>query len=304
MLYAIQKLTGGNPSDFTRPPGISEKIVCSVSGTEPSDSCTSQKSEVFASDQPPLAKDKDLWQNVYIDTWTGLRASPACGDYTAQKFVLNVTDTDAQNWIRTNQAGKDWAANLGFKDDFTFMPEKDCGISDPKPNLYFEAITDNQTITSSPLDIYALIDATENFKDYNLEYGSGDKPTEWKSLVSGADQKVVKPDRIYSWKLDSLAPGKYTLRIYLHSTIDGRYAEKQIHLNIAVPTQTALPKPTVSPTLPATSTSTSIATIIPTSTPTNAPTSTSLPPTETLTPKPAATATPTIAAPSLTPSSP
>jgi len=297
MQYAIQKITGGNPTGFTRPQGISEKIICALSGTEPSASCPSQKSEVFASDQPPLAKDKDFWQNIFIDTWTGLKASPACGDYTAEKSVLNVSDVDGQSWIKNTKEGKDWAANLGFTGDFTFMPDRDCSISDPKPNLFFEAISDNQTITTSPLDIYALIDATENFKDYNLEYGEGDKPTEWKPLISNSAQKVAKPDRIYSWNLDSLTPGRYTLRIYLHSTENGRFAEKQIHLNIAVPpTPTALPvsTSTSTPTVTFTPTSTAVPTIKPTDTLTpGSPTATAVP----------ATAVPATSAPSLTPTS-
>jgi penicillin-binding protein 1C len=295
MQYAIQKLTGGNPTPFMRPQGIIEKIICTVSGTEPSGGCPSQKSEVYAADQPPLGKDKDLWENTKIDTWTGLRASQVCGDFTEDKFVLNVTDADAQNWIKTTQEGKDWANSIGFKDDFNFMPQNECGVTDPRPNLFFEVIHDDQTISTSPLDIYALIDATANFKDYNLEYGKGDKPTEWIPLLSGVTQKVSTPDRIYSWNLDKLEPGNYTLRIYLHSSVDGRYAEKQVHIKLALPTLTASPQPTATTTATITNT--------PAATETSAPT-------ETSTPKPTVpTSTPTIAptaslTPSLTPVSP
>jgi hypothetical protein len=154
------------------------------------------------------------------------------------------------------------------------MPEKECAITDPRPNIFFEALNDNQTITTSPLDIYALIDATANFKDFSLDYGKGDKPTEWKSLISGVSQKVDKPDRIYTWNLDKLEPGRYTLRIYMHSTEDGRYAEKQIHLNIAVPTLTPLPTSTLTPTATEAATLTTTPTSLPTltSTPTPIPT--------------------------------
>ena len=248
MQFAIQKLTGGNPAPFVRPPGISEKIICGLSGTEPSDGCPTQKSEIFASDQLPLSKGNDFWQKTNIDTWTGNRASPTCSDYMEEKSVLNITDTDARKWIQNTNEGKVWAANIGFKENITFMPEKECSNSDPRPNIYFEALNEGQTITNSPLDIYAIIDATANFKDFNLEYGKGDKPTEWTSLLSGVTTKYQNPDRIYTWNVDKIEPGLYTLRIYLHSTDDGRFAEKDIHLNIAVPTLTVIASPTFTST--------------------------------------------------------
>jgi len=205
-----------------------------------------------------------------------------------------VTDGDARNWIKTTKEGKDWAGNIGFKDDFTFMPEKECSVTDARPNLFFEAIKDNQTITNSPLDIYALIDATANIKSYDLDYGKGDKPTEWKSLVKGITQPVPTPGQIFRWDLSPLESGVYTLRIYLHSTEDGRYAEKQIHINISVPTSTPLPLPslTPTPTIP----------VIPTVPSTPTVTETSVP-TDTQTPLPTQTTTPTLS-PSITPSSP
>ena len=86
MQTAIQQLTGGNPSAFVKPAGIVERVVCSASGTEPSQWCPDQTSEIFAADQLPLAKGYDLWQKATIDTWTGLLASPACDDFTDTKI--------------------------------------------------------------------------------------------------------------------------------------------------------------------------------------------------------------------------
>ncbi|MDZ4159633.1 MAG: transglycosylase domain-containing protein, partial [Anaerolineaceae bacterium] len=78
MQAAVPKVAGGNPSPFARPAGIVEKVICAVSGTEPSEWCPSQKSEMFVYDQPPPAKEHDLWQNIRLDTWTGMRASAYC----------------------------------------------------------------------------------------------------------------------------------------------------------------------------------------------------------------------------------
>ena len=50
-----------------------------------------QRSEFFASDQPPLPKNQDLLRRVHIDTWTGLIAGDACKDFAEDEMVMNVT---------------------------------------------------------------------------------------------------------------------------------------------------------------------------------------------------------------------
>ncbi len=56
MQYAVPRLTGGAVSQFIRPGGIMDRVVCQISGTDPSDECPSQYAEVFASDQPPAQR--------------------------------------------------------------------------------------------------------------------------------------------------------------------------------------------------------------------------------------------------------
>jgi len=78
MKIAVPYLTNNSPSTFVRPAGIVDKIICTVSGTEPSDYCPSQRSEIFYAEQLPLPKTEDLWQKVKVDTWTNLAVSSAC----------------------------------------------------------------------------------------------------------------------------------------------------------------------------------------------------------------------------------
>ncbi|HEX7974879.1 MAG TPA: penicillin-binding transpeptidase domain-containing protein, partial [Anaerolineales bacterium] len=288
MQFAVPTITGGNPTPFSRPPGIVDRIICTVSGTEPSDNCPSQRSEVFAYDQLPLPKKDDLWQQVNIDTWTGLRASAACSDFTDQKFALNVTDKWAVNWIRDNEDGQAWAEQMGFKSPIFFAPSRDCKQDDPHATLIFSAPNDNQTITSAPLDIYAVINATKTFKNWKLQWGVGDDPVEWNDLVETSNKQFKNPEKIFTWDMQDVPPGKMiTLRLYMNSN-KNTYAERTIRIRNEVPTAT--PTPTASPT----------ETEIPTNTPT--PTETRQPstptPTSTNTPQPvnlAPTATPTTA---------
>ncbi len=274
MQFAIQQLMAGNATEFAKPSGIVDRVICEVSGTEPSQWCPSQRSEFFAADQLPLPSSQDLWSKVVFDTWTGLRASSACQDFTKEEFALNVTDPWAIGWIQNDTQGKEWANGLGFTDPIRFAPTRDCQAGDPHPIIEFSSPTEGQMITNSPLDIYAKIDVSADFLNYSIDYGLGDNPVEWKRLVEN-NQPVSQPGKIYSWDLKDIPQGVITLKITMNS-IRGGYAERKIHLNMLVST----PTPTVTPTT----------TVTPTITPTF-----TLPPTQTGTPT--STATPTITPP-------
>jgi penicillin-binding protein 1C len=281
MKVAEQSLTGGNPSQFVRPANVVERVVCAVSGTEPSEWCPEQHNELFAADQLPPAKENDLWKKVSIDTWTGLGASPECPTYTADKMAMNVTDPWAIKWLQNDANGKKWAEENGFKDQIFFVPSRLCKAGDPHPNIYFAGLNEDQTIVTSPLDIYAVVAPVKNYHNFRLEWGQGDNPGDWKTLVENVSQTYAQPEKIYSWDMKDVPRENITLRIYLDSDEEGRYAERRIHLKIQVPTPTATP--TATPTNTATPTFTPLP---PTLTPTP------VPPTETLTPLPP-TETPT-----------
>jgi penicillin-binding protein 1C len=281
----IQYLTGGNPTPFVRPNGVVEKVICTVSGTEPSQWCPEQRTEYFASDQPPLPSSQDLWQNLLIDTWTGLRASPACSDFTEEKMALNVSEEWAQNWLRQEPAGQRWAKDMGFE-DIHFAPKRECKADDPRPKLDFAGLKDGQEITDSPLDIFALADATANFRSFRLDYGVSNDPSSWTTLVETSFSPVPEPARIYTWDLTGVKAKVVTLRLYMKSN-NGGYADKRLHLRLELPPPT--PTATRTPTSSVTPTPTNTPTLTPTLTLTNPP------PTFTYTPTPSQT-------PSLTPS--
>jgi penicillin-binding protein 1C len=284
---ALQKLIGGNQSAFNKPDGIVEKVICSISGTEPSQWCPDQRSEYFAFDQLPIPSSQDLWLKVFLDTWTGLRASTDCSEFTKEEFTINVLDPWAIGWIQNNQEGKAWASNMGFTDPVLFAPARECQASDSHPIIELSSPTDGQTITNSPLDIFGKIDASSDFMNFSLQYGLGDDPTEWNVLYNG-NQPVRQPEKFYSWDLQSFAPGIITLRIIINS-VSGGFAERLIHLNL----QYVSPTPTITATTYFTQTPTQTSTPLSTQTtiPTATPTSTQTPistesPTATYTPPP------------------
>ncbi len=274
MQFAVNRLVGNNSASFVRPAGIMDKIICTISGTEPSEWCPNQKTEIFAFDQQPLPRTEDLWQKINIDTWTGLRASSACNEFTKEEFVLNVKEKWAVKWIEDTSDGSNWAENLGFGRSVLFVPERECKADDPRAKIIFAGLSEGETITTNPLDIYALVDATHNYRRMRLDYGRGLDPSSWENLVE-FDRNFQDVDLIYTWDLfeDEIMPGDYTLRIRIESSEDGRYAEKKVTIRIQVSTPT--------PTVTQTPTITSTFTVTPTVTETATPTNTALPPTVT-----------------------
>ncbi len=256
MQYGITRLTGGTVTPFYRPNTIVDRVICSLSGAEPSDRCPSQRSESFAVDQLPLPKEEDLWQNVMVDTWTGLLASPYCSDFTDTKLAINVTDPYAIRWLKQNDQGISWAEQNGFEQPFFFKPERECREGDPRPQIEFAGLSSGQTIDVSPLDIYALIRADQNYRGYRLEYGTGEEPEDWKLLKEGNEQ-YVQPELVYSWDISKIKAHTITLRIYVESSLQ-TYAEKRITIMLKLPTptptETLLPTETPTPTLTPTET--------------------------------------------------
>lgn len=283
MQYAVPLLTGGSPSVFPVPASITEKVICSISGAEPSEFCSQQRSERFAANQPPLSKENDLWKKSSVDTWTGLTASAECPDFTDERFTLNVTDPWAVRWIKDTEEGRAWANNVGFPWPITFVPQRECKASDPRPQIIFAGLSEGQTITTSPLDIYAVVRASANFRSFRLEWGPGNDPQEWKVLLDNAANQYENPERLHTWDLTEVPAGDLTLRIWMNSTDEDQHAEKRIHLKINVPTPTPTATPTVTLTPTPTQTPTPTRTPTVTQTPTLTPTFTS---TNTLAPVP------------------
>jgi penicillin-binding protein 1C len=283
MQYAVQQLAGGTPTPFFKPSGIVDRVICSISGTDPSQWCPNQRSEYFAADQLPLPSSQDLWAKVVFDTWTGLRASDSCNDFTKEEFALNVTDPWAVGWIQNDSQGKTWAEDMGFTNPIRFAPSRECQANDPHPVIEFSTLSEGQAILSAPLEIFAKIDVPSDFKDYSLSYGLGDNPVEWKNLLESS-QPVSQPTKIFTWDLKDLPQGVFTLKITMNS-IRGGYAEKKIHLNMMVstPTPTVTSTPTLTPTATITTTPTPTPSPSPTASPTDtqtaAPSNTPPPPT-------------------------
>ena len=265
MEFAVPYLTNGAPTPFIRPDGIVDKVVCRLSGTEPSSFCGSQITEVFAFDQLPLPPSQDLASRITVDVWTGYQASDACDGPSKEDTVLNVTDKWAREWFETDD-GKAWLEDNNLPRNPTYAPERECKEGDPQPILEIN-LSDGQVVSSPSLEIKGTADASEGFKKWSLEYGQGEDPGVW--VLLGEGNNPVKDGIFTTWSLSNVPNGIVTLRL----TLSGENADvdKRIRLNLSLPTPTpplSTPTETPSPTSFPTDTPTpTLEIIIPTDTP-------------------------------------
>ncbi len=229
MQFAVPQLTGGQPTPFIPPAGIVDKVICELSGTEPSQWCESQRREYFASDQPPLPAGKDLLRRIDLDTWTGLEASPACPDFTEEQKVMNVEDEWARKWFKT-QEGKQWLDDHDFPRNPVFAPQRECRDDDPHPRLEFVGLKPGMVVGDQDLVIRGIADGGDLFASWQLDYGMGEKPQDW-IMLERSRQPARTREQLYTWSLGNVDNGIVTLRLTVYSTEDG-YAERLIRIEV------------------------------------------------------------------------
>jgi len=277
MQFAEQRLTGGFPTNFSRPPGITEEVICAVSGARPSEQCPSHRTEFFASDQLPLPPEEDLWRKAWVDSYSLELASADCPNFAEEKIGLFVNDPWGRKWITEESAGRQWAEDLGINpEEVFFVPDKACTEDSPHAIVGFTLPSEGATVTDGPLEIFARASASKEFQDWVLEYGLGFDPDKWPDIAN-KDTDFLEPGKLVDWEMKGVPNGPVTLRLTIRGRQGGR-AEARVHIVLNLPTPT--------PTL------TSTPTITPTPTQTRTPTPTSTPSlTPTLSPTPTATLT-------------
>jgi len=274
MEFAVPHLTNGAPTPFNRPAGIVDRIVCKLSGAEPSNSCDNQYTDVFAFDQLPLPRGKDLLRRVKIDLWTGYEASAACKGPSEEQTVLNVTDKWARAWFETGE-GRNWLDDHGLPRKFYYAPERECNAADPQPVVEIK-LNDGKVVASTPLEIKGSAYADNGFKNWRLEYSQAGTDA-WSLLIESKDP--VKNGTLYTWNLSNVSNGTVALRLTLIGA--KTEVEKRVALSLNLPVDTVIPPvviptntpsptlappPTETPTLTATSTETPTLTATPTET--------------------------------------
>jgi penicillin-binding protein 1C len=239
MQYAVPYLTNGNPTWLARPDGIVDRVVCTLSGTEPSNWCKDQYTEIYAYDQLPLPAAQDLVRRINLDLWTGLQASEACKGPSGNELVMNVTDPWARKWLDTAD-GRAWLESKDLPRDPLFAPERLCTASDPQPVIALD-LNDGETITDSELRIKGSAYADGGFKRWRLDYGFGSDPNSWHGLTES--DSPVRNGTLYVWDLSGIPNDTLSLRL----TLIGQQTEVDRTVQLIIEQPTPPPPPTATP---------------------------------------------------------
>lgn len=248
MTQAIPLITGGEPTMFERPAGIVERVVCKISGTEPSKWCPEEAYEVFAANNLPPSAEHDLWKKVFIDKWTGLIANNFCEGASDEVLTFNVQDESAQKWIRKTEEGKDLARQIGFDDPIFFTPSEACDEDTELPKLSIENIQEGAVLTEMVINIAVVVDSKNKFSEWRLELGPGFDPSdeEWETLFVSTEN-FRQPTEVFPLLLQGLGFGPYTLRLTIENETGGKF-EKVVHFENNYIPPTDIPTPTAEPT--------------------------------------------------------
>lgn len=291
----METTLAGRATPFTRPVGINETTICGLSGTEPSETCPPDTihAEIFAANNGPLPKERDLRQKAFIDPFTGLRQTADCAKYyqndllyNQEKVVVSVSDPSAQKWLSDDPNGQAWAADHGITTPISWAPTDNCQPDSPHPIISFAFPAEGATVVAGHLQISGQAAATKDFDHFTIEYGLSSDPQGWGAVLGPNTNAFPNTGQLADWDASDI-DSPVTLRIIVYSKA-GNSAEARVHFSIKKPTPTPTPTSTITRTPTVTPTSTVTGTPTPTSTETPVPPT----PTGTDTPTPTATMTP------------
>ncbi len=288
----MRRVHEGQPAHpFPRPAGITEREICTLSGTEPSPYCLEKRLEVFAFDNLPPASDQDWLQQVEIDNDSGLLANQHCRENVLSQIVVflsRVSAPQGQAWLR------DWAAQRGLR----IAPESYCNPEDVPPEITISAPINAEEVYES-VHIMGTV-ALADFDRYELTYGVGSNPQGW-GWISGPHKTMVRNGILGTWQIPhDVGSGSFTLRVVAYN-VHGTKFSSISQVTVLAPTATPTPTPTDTPTPTPTGTPTPTASSTPTPTQTPGPTATpeakptfTPTPEQTSSPSPTATSTPSL----------
>jgi len=189
-------LEGQPIEQFTRPPGLKDVIVCSVSGKLPTEHCPEQVHEVFIEGNEPTTH-CDVHQAFRVNRETGRLATVYTPPELVDETVYEIYPSEAADWVRENEIPQP------PRQYDTYGPSPASGpvvIVNPSPYAYVKGI-------------FPIIGNARagDFAFYRLEYGPGLNPDSW-SLIGGDHHNQVDNGPLEFWDVTGLE-GLYTLRL-------------------------------------------------------------------------------------------
>lgn len=185
------------PSAWVIPPGISNSIVCDLSGMLPTTNCPATVKEIFLEGTEPTEPD-NLYRSLEVNKETGLLATVFTPtDFIVKKIFIDFP-TEALNW----------AIASGYE-----VPPNSYDIISPQNNSNRNAVITSPKLFSYVSGLVSIkgIAAGDNFQYYRVQVGKGVNPAQW--LQIGEDiSKPIFNDELIQWDTSNME-GLYAIQL-------------------------------------------------------------------------------------------
>jgi membrane peptidoglycan carboxypeptidase len=225
-LAAMDRLDSVTPME--RPAGVVQAEVCVPSGLLPSDLCGRTTSDLFAKEKLP-EKEDDWWRRVTIDRRTGkVATSSTPSQYRKTQLAL----VPPEEWLQTDEdkkAAEEWAKELNIVliEDGESLGGAEGG-TDISGNVAILLPRDGQQLSAGLVQILGRA-TSPDFQGYLLEWGRGDDPDEWFTIVNNTNE--VNVGNLGSWNATGLEDGTYTLRL---TVLDSEMGNLQTKVKVII----------------------------------------------------------------------
>jgi membrane peptidoglycan carboxypeptidase len=252
---------GQQPQPFTRPAGVVNAEICVTTGAVVNDYCRDivdpkrpnegpTRQEVFAANQLPVPPEQDVVIQLFIDTFSGMRASPECNNDTSNtelKTFINISDAGVLRWLEQDEQGRKWAEVLKITFPVVTPPTDFCTLNGARPIVTLVSPSEGQTIDGI-VDIYGIADVTsDEFDRYVVDWGIGNDPQGWGAVSGDVRTPVRDASLLARWDTASVPNGEATLRLTVFDKRGGS-KETRVHIFIQHPdTPTPVPSDTAEP---------------------------------------------------------
>jgi len=183
--------------NWQKPSGISEVVVCSLSGLRPTRECPDTISEIFIDGTQPAGYD-NLFKSFEINRETGLLATVFTPAEMVETRTYMLVPEDALDWATANSIA---------------VPPKDYDLIQA-PNPSEDALITapaNYSYVSGVVDVMGTVQ-TQDLTSYRIQIGQGLNPESWLQIGEDLTRKISNR-KIVEWDTTTIEDGLYAMRL-------------------------------------------------------------------------------------------
>jgi len=183
--------------NWQKPTGISEVVVCSLSGLLPTRECPDTITEIFIDGTQPAGND-NLFKSYEINRETELLATVFTPAEMVETRTYMLVPEDALDWATANRI---------------VVPPKDYDLiqaPNPSENGLITSPT-NHSYVSGVVDIMGTVQ-TQDLISYRIQVGQGLNPTSWLQIGEDLTRRITNR-KIMEWDTTETDDGLYAMRL-------------------------------------------------------------------------------------------